>query len=96
MMESRDAYTARAKAQLDHWNAEMDRWQVKSQDLSAEARKRYEEQMGAALKHRDQAAAKLAEMQAIAGEAWVGMRQGVDDAWGSLRDSLNKVKSTLS
>jgi len=90
-MSQRDEYVEKMKAQLDHWNAEMSRWEAKAREAQTGARAEYERQLKALRDQREQAAYQLNLLQAAAGSAWVDMVRGVDEAWARMREAFEKA-----
>ncbi len=90
-MSQRDEYVEKMKAQLDHWNADMAKWEAKAREAQAGARAEYERQLKALRDQREQAAYQLKLLQAAAGSAWVDMARGVDEAWERMREAFEKA-----
>jgi len=62
-MSERDAYVKKLKAQLDEWNADTDRLEARARKAGAEASLAYERQAKTLRRQRDDAKARLAEVQ---------------------------------
>ena len=62
-MSKKDEYFAMMESQISKWDAEVDKLRAKSQQMSAEARVKYEEQLRAMRANRDAAHKKLQEMR---------------------------------
>lgn len=92
-MTNRDEYVEKMKTQLDQWNAEIAKWEVKSREAQAEARAEYDKRLEALKQHRDQAMYQMKLLQAAAGEAWVDMMRGTDEAWARMREAIDKAGS---
>ena len=92
-MSNRDEYVEKMKTQLDQWNAEIAKWEVKSRDAQAGARVEYDKRLEALKQHRDQAMVQMKLLQAAAGEAWVEMMRGTDEAWARMREAFDKASS---
>ena len=90
-MSQRDEYVEKMKAQLDHWNAEMAKWEAKAREAQAGARTEYDRQLKALREQRDQAAFQLNLLQSAAGSAWTDMARGVDEAWARMREAFEKA-----
>ena len=92
-MSSRDEYVEKMKTQLDQWNAEIAKWDAKSQEAQAEARAEYDKRLEALKQQREQAMYQMKLLQAAAGEAWVEMMRGTDEAWARMREAFDKASS---
>jgi hypothetical protein len=92
-MSQRDEYVGKMKAQLDHWNAEMAKWEAKAGEAQAGARAEYERHLKTLRDQREQAAYQLNLLQSAAGSAWVDMARGVDEAWERMREAFEKAAS---
>lgn len=90
-MSQRDEYVEKMKAQLDHWNAEMAKWEAKAREAQAGARAEYERQLKTLREQREQAAYQLNLLQSAAGSAWVDMTRGVDEAWERMREAFEQA-----
>jgi hypothetical protein len=92
-MSDRDAYVQKLKAQIDIWNAELDKLQAEMNKASADARIRYEEHMVQLRRERDEAMAKMVEMQQASDDAWDDLREGVENAFDAMKSSLEQAWS---
>jgi uncharacterized coiled-coil DUF342 family protein len=92
-MTKRDEYVDKLKKQLDEWNAEAARWEAKAKAAQASMRADYEKQLGAFRHQRDQALEQMRKVQASSGEAWQELVRGTDEAWGKMRDAVEKARS---
>ena len=90
-MSQRDEYVEKMKAQLDHWNAEMGKWEAKARGAQAGVRADYERQLKALREQREHAAYHLILLQSAAGSAWTDMARGVDEAWERMREAVRKA-----
>ena len=92
-MTNRDEYVEKMKTQLDQWNAEIAKWEVKSREAQAEARAEYDKRLETLKQQREQAMYQMKLLQAAAGEAWVDMMRGTDEAWARMREAFDKASS---
>jgi chromosome segregation ATPase len=89
-MSDRDAYIKKIKANIDQWNADIDKLQARAKEVEADARIKYDEQIAELKQQRDQAETKMKEARAASEEAWADLRAGFESAW----DSVSKAFST--
>ena len=92
-MSKRDIYVENLKAQIDVWNAQVEKFEAQAKLASASAKAAYEDQIKLLHQQRDLAKAKFAEIQAASDGAWEDLRKGADAAWNALRQNLEKAMS---
>lgn len=92
-MSEKDAYVAKLKAQLDEWNADVKKWEAKAREAQADVRVEYEKQLETFRRQRDQAMQQMQKVQSAAGEAWLDLVRGADDAWTKAREAFAKAGS---
>jgi len=92
-MNKKDEYVEKLKAQLDAWNAEVSKWEVKAKEATADAHVEYEKQLEAFRRQRDQAMEQMRQVQAAAGDAWLDLVRSADDAWAKAREAFEKASS---
>ena len=93
MMGKRDVYVERLKAQLDEWNAELDKLEAKTQEFEASARLGLQEDLKELRKKRDAAKARLAEIQEASEEAWEDLVHGFERSWDIFKESVEQAVS---
>ena len=92
-MSKRDEYVEKMKAQLDQWNADVAKWEVKTREARAEARAEYEKGLEAFRQQRERAMPELRKVQTAAGDAWMELARGADEAWARMREAFDKASS---
>jgi hypothetical protein len=92
-MSKRDEYVDKMKTQLDQWNAEIARWEARSGELQAGARAEVDKHLAALHQQRDQAMYQMKLLQSAAGDAWLDLMRGTDDAWARMREAFDKASS---
>ncbi|MGA6926556.1 MAG: hypothetical protein WBY88_12785 [Desulfosarcina sp.] len=93
MSEKRDAYVKKLKAQLDVWNADIDKLDARAARAEAEARIEYQERMDDLRAKRDDARDKLSAMQQAGEGAWEDLKEGLENSWEILKISFNRATS---
>jgi predicted nucleic acid-binding Zn-ribbon protein len=89
----RDALVADLKNKLDQANAKIDKLEARLQDVSANTRQQYEQEIDALKARRDAYQQRVLELQAASADAWSDLRSGLDEAWQNLADALEKAKT---
>ena len=92
-MSKRDEYVAKMKAQLDTWNATLATWEAKAKEAQTEMRPEYEKQLAALHRLRDQGNEQIKQVQSAAGDAWMDLARGTDEAWVKMREAFEKAHS---
>ena len=92
-MSKKDEYFAMMEGQIKKWDAEVDKLKAKGDQLNAEARIKYAEQLKAMRANRDAAYKKLQEVRTANESAWQHMQTGMDTAWASMKNALDKASS---
>ena len=94
-MSKKDEYFAKMESQIKKWDTEVDKLRAKSEQMGAEARAKFADQLKAMRANRDAAFKKLAELQGASESAWQHMQAGVDEAWQSMKNALEKASAKL-
>ena len=92
-MSKKDDYFATMESQVRKWDAEVDKLKARSDQVNADAREKYDEQLRAMRANRDAAHKKLQEIRVASESAWQHMQAGVDAAWASMKSALDKASS---
>lgn len=92
-MSKRDEYIEKMKSQLDRWNEEISKWEVKSQQAQVEVRTEIDKRLLTLREHGDQAKYQLHLLQAATEDAWTDLARGADDAWARMRETFDKAAS---
>jgi len=94
-MSKRDAYVAKMKLQLDELNAKMALLEAKAKEAKADARDKYNEELGK-LRHQSKlAVAKLDELKASGEDKWEAMVAETEKIRDAFIHSFNYFKSQL-
>jgi hypothetical protein len=92
-MTTRNEYVEQLKKNLDQWNTEIAKWEAKTKVAQTDMRIDYEMQLEALRKYREEATAKLKELQASGEDAWKDLSAGADTAWAAMREAFDKATS---
>lgn len=95
-MSTRDAYVAKIKAQIDQWNAEIEKYQAQARQAAADVKIEYEEQIADLKGRRDALEERLAALQQAGDEAWEELKDGAEKALMSLKEALARARSRFS
>jgi hypothetical protein len=92
-MSKRDEYVEKMKLQLDTWNAALAEWEAKAKEAQTAMRPEYEKQRAEFYRLRDQGSERIKQVQSAAGEAWMELTRGADEAWAKMREAFEKAHS---
>ena len=92
-MLTRKEYVEQLKNKLDEWNADIAKWEGKTRGAKNDLTIEYEMRMDDLRKKREEATAKLKEVQASSEEAWKELKAGADSAWAAMREAFDKAKT---
>lgn len=92
-MSKRDAYLEKFKAQLDAWNAELDKLESKARKASADMQTDYDEQLRELRRRRDRVREQYRAMEQSGEKAWDEFRVKAEAAWKDLEEGFRKAWS---
>ncbi len=93
MSAKRDAYVEKLKAQLDEWNADIDKLAAKAAQAEAEAKIEYQNEVEDLRAKRDDVRDKLSAIRQAGEGAWEDLKEGLENSWEILKMSFTKAKS---
>jgi enoyl-[acyl-carrier-protein] reductase (NADH) len=97
VMETKDSYLKKIKAELDDlnykWNIERNKIEAKAQHAKVEVKHKYEEKLKTLEKKREKMSQKLDQIDVASEDAWKDIKEGVDNAWQSLNEAIKKARS---
>jgi chromosome segregation ATPase len=89
------AYQQKMEAQLKEWKAKIDIAEARAEQVGADAKIKYAEQIETINEKYEQAQQKLAALQDSSKEAYQEIRSGLDKAVQELSDSMAKATNLL-
>lgn len=92
-MSKKELYKQKMQAQLDEWEAEVDRFKAKASGASANVQLELNKEINAMKGKIEQGKTKLAEIADASEDSWESIKEGVDSAWDSLRAAVSDAKS---
>ena len=92
-MTTRDDYIEKLKAQLDHWNAEVAKWEAQAKGAQAEMKERYAKELDVLKAQRELARYNLKLLEGASATAWVGLRKGADEAWDRMQAAVAAART---
>ena len=92
-MTTRNEYVEQLKTNLDKWNHDLAKWEEKARGAKNDLTINYEMTLDDLRKKREEATARLKELQATSGEAWKELKAGADTAWTAMREAFDKART---
>lgn len=93
----KDEFLNKMKKQFDDLNyrysIERDKFEAKAQHLSADARKRFDQEMEVFQKLRKEAKEKIVDLEVAGENAWYDVKEGTEQAWKALSKAFKKASS---
>lgn len=90
---TRDEYVKKLQAKLEEWNADIDRLAAKADEVKAELRHEYAEQLETLKAKQAVARQKFEELQKCGGCAWEDLKAGIELAWKAVAEAIDSAKS---
>jgi chromosome segregation ATPase len=92
-MDPGKRYLTRLTAQLDEWRSQLNLLDERANQLFADARKDYTEELDALIEDYDGAEGSLVELQQTSEQVWDDLKAGMDEALERLEDALETARS---
>lgn len=89
--QDRQAYIEKLKAQMDQWDAEIDKLEAKAREAQADQRVRHEEAVQDMRQRRDEAQKMLKRVQEASAASWKDLRTGFDAAWSDVSKAMDRA-----
>ncbi|HKK84828.1 MAG TPA: hypothetical protein VJ942_04815 [Roseovarius sp.] len=95
-MADKDTYEKKLKAQLDEWQANIDKMRAQAEQASADAQIKYQDQINELRSQRDEMEDKLKELQNSQAAAWNDVKAGADKAWDQMTKAMQDAWKRFS
>ena len=96
IITDRDTYIQKLKAKIDDWNGEIAQVEKRLEGASEHAKIEAEEKLAELRRYRDDAQARLKELEQETGDAWDKVRERTDAAWESIQrgftEALDRIR----
>lgn len=89
----RDDSIAKMKHQLDEWNTKIGEWESQMHETQTTIKVRYEKQLDALRRQREEGISKLKQVQESGEAAWHDMGSGFEEAWKHLAEGFENAWS---
>ena len=92
-MTTRDAYVKKLKEQIDRWNTEISKLEVKATAPLIGMKDAYDKQIKELHTQQKAMQQKVRDIQQASDQAWDHLREGADTAWKAMEESFKKAWS---
>ncbi len=92
-MNDRKLYQQKKEAQLNEWQADIDKIKAKTSMASADVQIEMNKQIDVLEKKIDEGKAKLSDLADAADDMYESAKEGVESAWDSLKTTLSSAAS---
>ena len=86
-------YQEKAKAQLEEWEADLDKLRAKARQKEADDKLDLEEKIRELEEKLEKGKARYDELKQSSESAWKSFKEGMDSAWNDLSLAFNEAKS---
>jgi predicted nucleic acid-binding Zn-ribbon protein len=92
---AKDKYVEKQKAEIDKWNDDIEDLNAKITvaDADNEAKLEHKANIAALRQKRDEARAKLTEIEEADDDGWEGLKDGLENIWTNIKYGFEKVKA---
>jgi multidrug resistance efflux pump len=92
---AKNKYVEKRKAQIYEWNEEIEdlNARITAANADAEAKLAHKEHVATLRQKRDEARAKLTEIEEADDDRWEALKDGLDNIWTNIKSSFEKVKA---
>lgn len=94
-MSDKELYRQKKQAELDEWQAEVDKLKAKASGVSADAQLEINKQIEALEGKLKEGKAKLVELEQASDDAWESFKDEIESAWDSVKSAFSKAASKL-
>lgn len=92
-MSNRDEYVRKMQAKLDEWNSEIDKLTARANEVKADVKNDYYEQIATLKIKQTTARQKIEELQHAGENAWEDVKSGIDLALTAMGEALDSARS---
>lgn len=93
LKDSKDAYIAKLKLQLDEWSAEIDAMEAKAKQADAELKAKYRDKTEELRYQKTLAQGRIIALQEAADDAWEELRNGSESVWTTIKQTFADAKA---
>lgn len=95
-MSSKEAYKRKVAAQMDEWQAEIDKLVAKSKGKEADSEIQYNKWISNLKSKKAAAQSRLDDVNKASTDAWEDLKDGVQKATDALSDAIKSAKKQFS
>ncbi len=92
-LSAKQSFQEKLEAQLDEWDAKLEKLKVKAPELKGKIRTEYDKQLEVLAEKRANANKKLQELRKHTEDAWEDLKDGAENAWTDMRAAMERIAS---
>jgi chromosome segregation ATPase len=93
---NQDEFIAKAKQQLDTWNAEVKKMRAEVEKTQAHGKEQLKVQLAKVEEQRDQLKTQIEKANEANMEAWKDMQTGFSEAWSAMEKGMTEARKRYS
>ncbi len=93
---NQDEFVAKAKQQLDTWNAEVKKMRAEAEKMQAQGQEQFKAQLAKVEEQRDQLKAQIEKANKANMDAWKDMQTGFSEAWSAMEKGMSEARKRYS
>lgn len=90
-MEDRKTYIGKMAAKLKEWDEEIQKFEAKANVARTDMKAKYRRQIDELHRKKEEARQKLNQIQGASEDAWEELKEGVEQSWKTLGDSIKNA-----
>lgn len=90
-MSMKESYQQKLQAQMDEWSAEIDKLKARADKQNADVKLEYYEQIEGLRVKQKAATDKLSALMSASDDAWEELKAGVESAWFTLGEAVDRA-----
>ena len=92
-MNKKEAYEKKVQAQIDEWNADIEKLKAKGAQAEADAHINYHDQIEELRQRKDTVSKKLAHLKEANDESWEDLKAGLEEGVDLFKSTVDSIKS---
>ena len=92
-MNNKEAYEKKVQAQIDEWNAEIDKLKAQAARARADVQINYNNQIEELRQRKETVSEKLAQLKEASEESWEDLKAGIEEGIDLLKTTVDSIIS---
>ena len=90
-MNDKELYQQKKQAQLDEWEAEVEKLKAQASEASADTQIELNKQIDTLEAKIEEGKSKLSELSGASNDAWESIKEGMESAWVSITSAFSEA-----